>query len=159
MAGDSSGLQQACYGNVLIDIGPMNTLPAADKTPVSTLVCCRLYEAWKPRQRGSKLATVRQNNNDAVICHRHIDGARIELNGRNGHSTPHGMSRDVRASRHTSSISPSANSARSWMNSKRASGLLPIRRSTELSVFLRSSSTTTTRNNVRFLGSMVVSLS
>src|ERR1700704_5588380 len=45
------------------------------------------------------------------------------------------------------------------MNSKRNSGLLPMRRSTELSVSLRSPSTTTTRSSVRFLGSMVVSLS
>src|SRR5690606_19331996 len=46
--------------------------------------------------------------------------------------------------------------ARSWMNSKRASGLLPIRRSTLWAVSRRSS-TTRTRKRVRLAGFMVVS--
>src|SRR5581483_10153663 len=58
---------------------------------------------------------------------------------------------------YTSSNASAANSARSWMNSKRASGLLPISRSTDLSVGLTSSATSLTRSSVRLAGSIVVS--
>src|SRR4051794_31445553 len=59
----------------------------------------------------------------------------------------------------TSSRSSLANSALSEMNAKRASALVPIRRSTESAVVSRSSASRTTFNMVRFAGSMVVSLS
>ena len=57
---------------------------------------------------------------------------------------------------YTSTNSP-ANAARCWMKANRASGLLPIRRSTEPDVSARSSSTTATFRRRRFVGSIVVS--
>ena len=58
---------------------------------------------------------------------------------------------------HTSSNASLANSAFSWMNSKRASALEPISRSTAVAVVLTSFSASMTRSSMRLLGSMVVS--
>jgi hypothetical protein len=43
----------------------MNAMPATDKAPISALVWRCVREAWKPRQRGGKLAAVGKHNDNA----------------------------------------------------------------------------------------------
>jgi hypothetical protein len=75
----SYGPEQACNRNVLVDIGPMDSMSAPDQAPVPTLLVGRLAEAWKPLEWGGKLPAVGKAHDKPFVGDSNVDRRGIEM--------------------------------------------------------------------------------
>ncbi len=66
--------EQATDGNVLIDIGPMDTFAAANQAPVGTLAIGGVTQAGKPFDRHGKFPAVIQRDTQDRGGDRDING-------------------------------------------------------------------------------------
>ena len=63
----SSSPKQACDGDVLINLGPVNAVSAPDEPPFPTLLGDSVRQTRKPGKRRGQLAPVRQSDDDPIV--------------------------------------------------------------------------------------------
>jgi hypothetical protein len=59
--------QEALRAEILVDVWPMNSVPATDKSPVRSLRCCRMQQPRIPNQRNGDRTAVNEVHAQRVI--------------------------------------------------------------------------------------------
>lgn len=79
--------QQPFGAQILVDIRPMNAIPATTFFPMGALVGCRIKEPWIPSQRGGDGTAIHQIDDQAVLVTAHIKDSLVGDLNRNIHAT------------------------------------------------------------------------